>query len=119
MLENGVLSASRSSNSFARNPVKITLVQTINADVASRLTGLSAFQQSVAAKNRWTITTLTRTVVVTELLEQAGIHCTEEKLHKELQDSRVERDDKDISTLLHSIVSCGNTFREDTYLPDK
>ena len=119
VLENGALSVRRSSNSFARNPVDMTLEQTINADAASRLTGISAFQQSIAAKNRWTITRSARTAVVTELLEKAGIHRTEEELHKELRDSRVERDNKDISTLLDSIVSCGNPFKEDTYQPDK
>ena len=44
---------------------------------------------------------------------------TNEKLHKVLTVSRVERDDKDMSTILDGIVACGNPLEEDTYLLDK
>ena len=55
ILSKGALSVRRTKNSFARNPVNMTLEQTINADAASQLTGITAFHQNVAAKNRWRV----------------------------------------------------------------
>ena len=44
------LSVRRTKNNFARNLVDMTLEETINAGAASRLTDISAFQQSIVAK---------------------------------------------------------------------
>ena len=49
IFENGALTIRRSSRSFSRNAVDITLEQTVNADAASRSTGISAFSQSDSA----------------------------------------------------------------------
>ena len=49
-LYKSALSVRRSKNNFARTTVDMTLEETINADAASGLTGISAFQQSYVAK---------------------------------------------------------------------
>ena len=43
ILENGALSIRRTDKAFSRTPVDMTLEQTVNADAASRLTGIFAF----------------------------------------------------------------------------
>ena len=45
-LENGALSVRLSSNSFARQPLDQALESTINADAASRQTGITSFHQT-------------------------------------------------------------------------
>ena len=45
VLENGALSIRRTDKTFSRTPVDLTLEQTINADAASRLTGISASKE--------------------------------------------------------------------------
>ena len=52
MLENGDLAVKMTTKFFARDPVDLTLEQTVNADAASRLTGIAAFSQSVGARKR-------------------------------------------------------------------
>ena len=53
MLENGGSAVKRTTKIFfARAPVDLTLEQTVNADAASRLTGIAAFSQSVGARKR-------------------------------------------------------------------
>ena len=112
MLEKGALTIRRSSKPFSRLPVDMTLEQTINADAASRLTGISAFQQSDAAKNRWTITRTARSAVVGELLNMAGLKKTSEDVHKELRPSRVRRDNEDLKKLVEGIEASHNPFAE-------
>ena len=73
VLENGGLSNRRSAKSFSRNPVDMTLEQTVNADAASRLTGISAFSQSFSARQKWMVTKTVRSAVVGDLLEKSGV----------------------------------------------
>jgi len=51
-LENGGLTVKRTTKIFVRAPVDLTLEQTVNADAASRLTGIAAFSQSVGARKK-------------------------------------------------------------------
>ena len=51
-LERGGLSVRLSSNSFARQPVDQALESTINADAASRHTGIISFVQNQGAMKR-------------------------------------------------------------------
>ena len=73
MLENGGLSIKRTMNTFARSPVDMTLEETINADAASRLTGISAFIGSINARKRWMITRSMRSSIISSLLQKAGL----------------------------------------------
>ena len=72
-LEQGGLSVRLSSNSFARQPVDQALECTINADAASRQTGITAFHQSQGATMRWTVTRSARSTIVRHLFEKAAI----------------------------------------------
>ncbi len=56
VLENGALSVRRTKKTFSRTPVDMTLEQTVNADAASRLTGVGSFTQSESARKRWMVT---------------------------------------------------------------
>ena len=46
LLQGGAFSVGRTSTSLSRTPVDMTLEQMVNADAASRLTGLSSFTNS-------------------------------------------------------------------------
>ena len=50
MLLSGALSVRRTNKSFTRTPVDLTLEQTVNADAASRMTGISAFTININAR---------------------------------------------------------------------
>jgi hypothetical protein len=51
-LESGALSIRRTDKSFSRTAVDMTLEQMVNADAASRLTGIPAFGTLDSAKRR-------------------------------------------------------------------
>lgn len=67
--ENGGLSVRRKEKNFCRSPTDITLEQTINANAANKLTGISAFTNSINARQKWSETHTPRTAVIAELLE--------------------------------------------------
>lgn len=50
ILLSGGFSVRWSTKPFARTPIDLTLEQTINADAASRMTGISAFTQNFNAR---------------------------------------------------------------------
>jgi len=43
----------RTSNSFSRALIDLTLEQTVNADAARKLTGITYFTNSISARQRW------------------------------------------------------------------
>ena len=106
----GALSVRRAKNYFARNHVTMTLEETINADAASRRTGINAFQQSVAEKSIWTITKSVRSALLGELLTKTRIECSED-LYKELNENLVERANTDRMNL---ITASHNPFSRDS-----
>ena len=52
IFEGGALSIRRTSKSFSRTAVDLTLEQTANSDAASRQTGIATFTQCVKARKR-------------------------------------------------------------------
>ena len=117
-LENGGLSIRRSSKSFARNPVDMTLEQTINADAASRLTGISAFTQSLAARRKWMLTRAVRSAIVGELYKKAGLGRSD-NVAQENKPYRIKRDNADLKKLKKGIEDTLNPFSEAEQLGDK
>ena len=80
--EGGALFIRRTTKSFSRCAVDLTLEQTINKDAASRHTGISAFTQCVKARKRWTVTCSMRGAVVACLLDMAAITTKDEITHE-------------------------------------
>ncbi len=114
--EGGALSIRRTSKSFSRCAVDLTLEQTINKDAASRHTGISAFTQCVRARKRWTVTRSMRGAVVACLLDMAAI-TTKDDITQELKPYRIKRDNSDLEKLMKCLEDTMNPFQDN--LQDK
>ena len=108
--EGGALSIRRTSKSFSRCAVDLTLEQTINKDAASRHTGITAFTQCVNARKRWTVTRSMRGAVVASLLDMAAI-TTKEDISQELKPYRIKRDNSDLEKLILYLEDTMNPFQ--------
>lgn len=64
--ENEALSVRRTAKNFCRTPIDLTLEQTINAN---KLTGISAFTNSISARQKWSETHPVRTASITKFRE--------------------------------------------------
>ena len=78
LLEAGALSIRRTDKNFSRTAVDMTLEQTVNADAASRLTGIRSFIQSESSRKRWMVTRAVRSLIVGNLMCKAGISSAED-----------------------------------------
>lgn len=67
--ENGALSVRRTTKNFSRSPVDLTLEQTINANAANKLTGVTSFTNSLYARQRWSETHTARKAIITHMIE--------------------------------------------------
>ncbi len=66
------------------------LESTINADAASRQTGITSFHQSEGATRRWTVTRSARSTIVRHLFDKADIN-TDSNPNHELGKSKVAK----------------------------
>lgn len=73
ILEEGAFTVHRAEHAFSRVPVDLTLEQTVNADAASRLTGITSATNSYSARLRWMITKSTRASFTSLVQEMAGL----------------------------------------------
>lgn len=73
-LESGALSIRRTNANFCRTPVDLTLEQTVNANAANKLTGISSFTNSIYARQRWSETHITRTTLTAHLLDKLNLN---------------------------------------------
>lgn len=71
---NGALSIRRTTANFCRTPVDITLEQTINANAANKLTGITLLTNSIYARQRWSETHVIRTAIITNLLDKLRLN---------------------------------------------
>ena len=110
-LQRGGLSVRLSSNSFARQPVDQALESTINADAASRQTGIIAFHQSQGATRRWTVTRSARSTIVRHLFEKAAIRKDTDPSH-ELRKSNIGKFQRDLESISNMIETTMNPFAE-------
>lgn len=67
--KSGALSIRRTPKNFCRSPIDLTLEQTINANAANKLTGITAFTNNLYARQRWSETHTVRTAIITNFLE--------------------------------------------------
>lgn len=70
---NGALSIRRTSKNFARSPIDLTLEQTINANAANKLTGISSFRNSIDARQKWAETHTIRMEIMSKFFDEIGI----------------------------------------------
>ena len=109
VLESCGLSVRRSDKTFCGTPVDLTLEQTINADAASRFTGIAAFTNSIQARKRWFLTRSMRTSVLSHLFKLPGLNQNEDAV-KELRHHQIERDNCDLDKIIQIIKNMRNPF---------
>ena len=89
----------------------MALEQTINAEAKSRLKGIIQFADISTAVNRWIVTGSMRSQITNRLLEMADLKGFNSD-SKELNQSRIARDKKDVEKLKENICATTNPFSE-------
>lgn len=107
----GWFGVKRTSKSFSRGPIDLTLEQTINADAASQKMGISFITDSISARQRWAESHFLRTAVISSVFEELGM-TKKEDISKDLKNYRIKSDNaalKKIKAMVHDTVNPFNT----------
>ena len=99
----------RTSKSFNRSSVDLALEQTVNADEASRLTGISAATNNYSTPLSWMVTKSSRAVVVSITQDIAGLFGSYDPI-AEMRPSRIKRATSDVQKVLDQIKESCNPF---------
>lgn len=99
----------RTCKPFARNPIDLTLEQTINSDAASKLTGIIHLANTFSARQRWAITHSFRTSVISKVLNLLDMRANDD-VTKDLNTSEIVKSNKKLETLCEIINQCTNPF---------
>ena len=105
----GAFGIKRTTNKFSRIPVDLTLEQTINANAASSMTGVTHFSNSISARQRWALSHSIRTKVLDHLFEEIQLSCKEDTVG-ELAPSRIQKDKEALDNIVNEILKYMNPF---------
>lgn len=64
----GTFGVKRTDKPYSRQPVDLTLEQTINADAANKLSGVSHMTNSISARQRWCKSHTLRSTIISHMM---------------------------------------------------
>ena len=112
LLRRNGFSVSRSDVPASRNPVDLTIEETINRHAKSHC-GITGFSRNPAAYNRWCITRHMRGTFMQAAYEMADMSSSEVDTHKELRKSEISKSESDVQSLLDAFGGFMNPFQID------
>ncbi|CAH0562925.1 unnamed protein product [Brassicogethes aeneus] len=77
-LQNGSFGVKRTPKPFSRQPIDLTLEQTIYADAPNKLTGIINNTNSISARQRWCKSHSIRSTIISHVLQKTGLKNTQD-----------------------------------------
>ena len=110
--QNEFFGIKRTSKPFSRQPIDLTLEQTINADAARTLTGISHLTHSISAHQRWAKSHDIRSSIITHVLDELGI-TRKQDISVELQPHNIKKSVQQLENFINSFHQYVNPFSSD------
>ena len=111
-LGKGSFGIKRREKSFSRQPVDLTLEQTINADAANRLTGIVHTTNSLSARQRWCKSHSIRSSIISHTMDRVGLRKRQD-VTADLEKSRISMKCSQIQKFTANIQQNVNPFAVD------
>nr|CAH7764794.1 unnamed protein product [Callosobruchus chinensis] len=111
-LQLGTFGVKRTDKPYSRQPIDLTLEQTINADAANKLTGVSHTTNSISARQRWCKSHTLRSTIISHTMEQAGLRKRQD-ITADLQKSRINKNSQQLLNFTDNIKQNINPFAAD------
>lgn len=105
----GFFGIKRTEKPFSRIPIDLTLEQTINADAARRLSGISHFTNSLAARQRWAKSHSIRAALISHILNVCGLKDVQD-ITADLEPSRIQIYEQQVSNFVEIFEKNLNPF---------
>nr|CAH7713468.1 unnamed protein product [Callosobruchus chinensis] len=111
-LQLGTFGVKRTDKPYSRQPIDLTLEQTINADAVNKLTGVSHTTNSISARQRWCKSHTLRSTIISHTMEQAGLRKRQD-ITADLQKSRINKNSQQLLNFTDNIKQNINPFAAD------
>ncbi|KAL4718512.1 hypothetical protein ACJJTC_002715 [Scirpophaga incertulas] len=111
-LQSGSMGVKRTDKPFSRQPVDLTLEQTINADAANKLTGISHTTNSIKARQRWCKSHSIRSKIIAHIMEETDLRADQD-ITADLEQSRIKRHSLQLDHCITHIKQNMNPFSRD------
>lgn len=100
--QKGSFGIKRTKKPFSRQPIDLTLEQTINADAANKLTGISHTTNSISARQRWCRSHTLRSTIISHTIEQVGLR-KHQDITADLQRSKIKKNHVQLCNFIDSL----------------
>ncbi|GFX58424.1 hypothetical protein TNCV_320061 [Trichonephila clavipes] len=110
--QKGFFGIKRTNKPFSRQPIDLTLEQTVNADAARTLTGIAHLTNSISARQRWARSHDIRSTIITHVLEEIGI-TKKQDISTELQPHNIKKSCHQLEKFMNSFDQYVNPFSLD------
>lgn len=107
--KNGFFGIKRTEKPFSRQPVDLTLEQTINADAARKLTGIIHLTDSISARQRWARSHDIRSSIISHVLGQMGL-IKEQDITADLQAHNIKKSSQQLDKFVKTFDQYLNPF---------
>ncbi|CAK1581026.1 unnamed protein product [Parnassius mnemosyne] len=108
-MEKGYFGIQRTEKSFSRQPIDLTLEQTINADAAKRLVGIINFTNSISARQRWCLSHQIRSSITAYTYEATGLRKVQD-VTADLRKHQLKKDTEQLQKFTSSFSKFMNPF---------
>lgn len=108
-MEKGHFGIQRTNKSFSRQPIDLTLEQTINADAGRRLTGVIHFTNSISARQRWCRSHEIRSTIISHTYEVTGLR-KHTDVTADLESYNIKKDSKHLQSFIDTFSKFINPF---------
>lgn len=105
----GMFGIRRTSNSFSRIPIDLTLEQTVNADAAKRLTGVTHFTNSISARQQWAKSHGLRSYIISHVFEYSGLKKIQDATSR-LEKYQIVKDSESVLAFVNKLKNNLNPF---------
>ncbi|CAH1108435.1 unnamed protein product [Psylliodes chrysocephalus] len=110
-LEKGYFGIQRTEKSFSRQPIDLTLEQTINAE-AKRLVGIINFTNSISARQRWCLSHQIRSTIFSYTYETTGLRKRQDET-ADLENHGIKKDTEQLRKFINGFSKFVNPFDSD------
>nr|CAI5848989.1 unnamed protein product [Callosobruchus analis] len=108
-LQMRIFGVKRTDKPYSRQPIDLTLEQTINADAANKLAGVSHTTNSISARQRWCKSHTLRSTIISHTMEQAGLRKGQD-ITADPQKSRINKNSQQLLNFTANIKQNINPF---------
>ncbi|CAH2096461.1 unnamed protein product [Euphydryas editha] len=105
----GMFGVKRTDKDFSRVPVDLTLEQTINAEAARKLTGVSHFTNSISARQRWAKSHGTRSEIISYIMDICGLKKAQD-ITAQLEKHQIKKDNLQLRAFIEVLRNNMNPF---------